>query len=424
MAEEYEYYERVENGDLNWIVPGKFLAFAGPHDSSRIENGYPLHSPESYFPYFRAHGVTTIVRLNKKMYDASRFRDGAFDHHDLFFIDGSIPSDTIVRKFLHICEATQGAVAVHCKAGLGRTGTLIALFLMKHFHFTAAETIAWHRLCRPGSIIGPQQTYLEEKQSAMWIQGDIFKARQQKTEESSPVLPRPAGGLDALSTGVNSMNLNDQTKVTIAEEIDRTQREEKQAKVDTKLTLPLARDERPAQTDRPGHRHKVSESHALELNNNLATKTTDREIQRQASRSASRERQASLSRLLNSQTFSKSFDAGVITQGDELRRLKTNRTLRSRTSRTAVPIGKSTYDDTSILSRSYTTSPLSLRHSPHPDSSSGSNNPLKLSTSRITYSVPTTRRVTRASTGSALRSKPNTRSLHPTHSSYLSTSAK
>ena len=27
---EYEYYEKVENGDLNWIIPGKFVAFMGP----------------------------------------------------------------------------------------------------------------------------------------------------------------------------------------------------------------------------------------------------------------------------------------------------------------------------------------------------------------------------------------------------------
>lgn len=29
---EYEHYEKVENGDLNWIVPGKFIAFMGPVD--------------------------------------------------------------------------------------------------------------------------------------------------------------------------------------------------------------------------------------------------------------------------------------------------------------------------------------------------------------------------------------------------------
>jgi len=31
-VKEYEHYEKVENGDLNWIIPGKFLAFMGPVD--------------------------------------------------------------------------------------------------------------------------------------------------------------------------------------------------------------------------------------------------------------------------------------------------------------------------------------------------------------------------------------------------------
>lgn len=38
-VEEYEHYERAENGDLNWIIPGKFLAFSGPHPKSKVENG-------------------------------------------------------------------------------------------------------------------------------------------------------------------------------------------------------------------------------------------------------------------------------------------------------------------------------------------------------------------------------------------------
>ena len=86
---------------------------------------YPLHSPESYFPYFRLHNVTCVVRLNKKIYDCKRFTNAGFQHEDLFFIDGSTPPDSILKRFLEICEATPGAVAVHCKAGLGRTGSLI-----------------------------------------------------------------------------------------------------------------------------------------------------------------------------------------------------------------------------------------------------------------------------------------------------------
>ena len=39
---QYEHYEKVENGDLNWIIPKKF-------------------------------GVTVVVRLNTKTYDAVGF---------------------------------------------------------------------------------------------------------------------------------------------------------------------------------------------------------------------------------------------------------------------------------------------------------------------------------------------------------------
>lgn len=175
--EEYEYYARVENGDLNWIVPKKFIAFFGPHPKSKIENGYQFHSPETYFPYFRKHNVSTVVRLNEKMYDARRFAEQGFDHKDLFFEDGSAPSDAIMRKFIDISENTPGAVAVHCRAGLGRTGTLIACYIMKHYRFTAAEAIAWIRICRPGSIVGPQQHWLEEKQSYLWLLGDIHRSQ-------------------------------------------------------------------------------------------------------------------------------------------------------------------------------------------------------------------------------------------------------
>ncbi|NWT47788.1 CC14B phosphatase, partial [Chroicocephalus maculipennis] len=132
-----------ENGDFNWIIPNKFIAFSGPHSRSKIENGYPHHAPEAYFPYFRKHKVTTIIRLNKKLYDAKRFTDAGFEHFDLFFADGSTPSDTIVKTFLNICENAEGVIAVHCKGIVMPNAASIKL----HFSVVLEE------LCFPSHTI-------------------------------------------------------------------------------------------------------------------------------------------------------------------------------------------------------------------------------------------------------------------------------
>lgn len=66
-------------------------------------------------------------------------------HVDLYYEDGGNPTEEILQSFLQICETERGAIAVHCKAGLGRTGTNIAAYMMKHFGYTAKETMAWCR---------------------------------------------------------------------------------------------------------------------------------------------------------------------------------------------------------------------------------------------------------------------------------------
>ena len=45
------------------------------------------------------------------------------------------------------------------------------------------ETIAWLRICRPGSIIGHQQEWLEEKQAEMWAQVGAFTCVQFRREK-------------------------------------------------------------------------------------------------------------------------------------------------------------------------------------------------------------------------------------------------
>ena len=108
---EYEHYESVENGDLNWIIPGKFVAFSSPYDVSTDKYGVPLFllqnrvfTPADYVPIFKKMGVKMVIRLNNKTYDASGFTKEGIKHHDLIFTDGTAPDNAIVDKFLQLVE--------------------------------------------------------------------------------------------------------------------------------------------------------------------------------------------------------------------------------------------------------------------------------------------------------------------------------
>ncbi|CAM6084333.1 unnamed protein product [Calypogeia fissa] len=210
--EEYEYFEQVENGDLNWIVPNKLIAFSGP-SSRRLEiYGYRTLIPEDYVEYFHRVGVNAVIRLNKRTYDRRRFADHGIAHYDLYFPDGSCPTDRILKRFLEIVEETSGSLAVHCKAGLGRTGVLIGCYIMKHYRFSCNEVLGYLRIVRPGSVIGPQQHFLRDMQQRLWRAGDIMRQQlAQANANSRDYLPTstsagaPPSLLNEKSTSLGSM---------------------------------------------------------------------------------------------------------------------------------------------------------------------------------------------------------------------------
>jgi len=140
------------------------MAFMGPIEKRDANQRYG-HHPKKYVEIFKKFGVSRVIRLNEEKYDKKYFMDNGIYHNDLFFIDGSTPPDNIVDAFFemtdqHFAPKDAGAIAIHCKAGLGRTGTLIGLWAMQHFQIPAEPFIGWIRIARPGSILGPQQFYL------------------------------------------------------------------------------------------------------------------------------------------------------------------------------------------------------------------------------------------------------------------------
>jgi len=146
---------------MNWIIPGKMLAFSSPSNTTHDSDGYRTFTPEDYAIPFKKWKVNVVVRLNNKTaYDREKFIKNGIKHVDSYFVDGGLPSDEIIENFLDMSEKEKGAIATHCKAGLGRTGTLIGAYAIKHYQFPAAAFIGWIRICRPGSVLGPQQQFL------------------------------------------------------------------------------------------------------------------------------------------------------------------------------------------------------------------------------------------------------------------------
>jgi cell division cycle 14 len=171
--DEYRHYDSVAQGNLTEVVPGKLVAFQGPVDLPGgaeyrdDERGARVFSPGFYADLLLEMGVDTVVRLNEARYDAAELTSRGLGHVELEFDDCTCPPAAVVAAFLAAVEAAEGAVAVHCKAGLGRTGTLIALYLMRERGFGAREAMGWLRIMRPGSVIGEQQRYLCAMEAAM-----------------------------------------------------------------------------------------------------------------------------------------------------------------------------------------------------------------------------------------------------------------
>ena len=85
-------------------------------------------------------------------------------------------------------------MAFQCKAGLGRTGTLIGAYLVWKYGFTASEAIAFMRIVRPGCVVGPQQQFMYCKQLewCKWAAVDEMRRNQVTSALATTSIVTPA----------------------------------------------------------------------------------------------------------------------------------------------------------------------------------------------------------------------------------------
>jgi cell division cycle 14 len=207
----YETFERVEAGDFNWISPN-FLAFASPQHQpiatlstsssefaklpktvSEVVRSKTIPAPfRNVLAHFVNRNIGLVVRLNSELYSSSYFTALGIKHLDMIFDDGTCPPLSLVRKFIGLAHemitVQKKGIAVHCKAGLGRTGCLIGAYLIYRHGFTANEIIAYMRFMRPGMVVGPQQHWLHLNQGTFreWWHEDTMKEKYAAMIPSTP----------------------------------------------------------------------------------------------------------------------------------------------------------------------------------------------------------------------------------------------
>jgi cell division cycle 14 len=183
-ADEFEWLEHLDNGDFTWLIPGQLLCLSSP--------GSPhtgLDAAQTANALARL-GVNTLVQLNDDQpYDPSPFRRAGIDHVPLVFPDGDVPPLDVIDEYLALMSRPGTTAAIHCKAGLGRTGTLACMWMVAEHGLGARAAVGWARLCRPGSVIGPQQQFLTDFERTVRAGTSSPSASPRR---DAPPLPSPA----------------------------------------------------------------------------------------------------------------------------------------------------------------------------------------------------------------------------------------
>jgi hypothetical protein len=200
-------FGHAQNGGFHKIVPEKFVTIRGPKDLLKGREWVNIYnesgkfvdrafSPEYYTSILQKQAVQVVIRLDTPEYNETAFNEAGIAVADLAFKDSEIPPADVVGKFLAIAEAVPGAIAVHCGDGLWRAGTLIAMYMMKHHAFTAREAVGWLEIVRPGTLTGPQQMFLRDKEGILHRAGVRHRQEVADTRAAANLARNPLSAAD------------------------------------------------------------------------------------------------------------------------------------------------------------------------------------------------------------------------------------
>ena len=157
----------IDGLNSNWIVPGSLMAMARPGEAAlaagllaRLREGNVRAIVNLQEIGEHAHCGAGILRRSGLSYLPETVMAQGIHHFNPAWRDMAAPRVEMaadIVRVMHEHVSAGGAVAVHCHAGLGRTGLIIACYLIFYHRMRAADAVAEVRRHRRGSVQNRRQ---------------------------------------------------------------------------------------------------------------------------------------------------------------------------------------------------------------------------------------------------------------------------